>query len=582
MNNHPSKYVFTTILVLAVIIYFVVTSAIPYRFHQFRTSFLDQYFADNPITATRIGIHDYDGQLPHFDPTSINKQISLLKQAHRELLQIDQDKLDINDRIDYRILDNALLFSIFQWEDLKEYTWNPLFFLWSLGYGYESLMAYDFGSGAERAQSLVGRLERTPVFLDQAMSLLGPMPLPHIETAIQQGRGLIDMLGPGIEKFAADLEPELKDEVITRAEEAAQAIDEFVKFLENRKENGPHRDFRLGQELYRKKLAFMLNEGLSADEVLLRAEAELKFVQGEMIALAVPLYEQWFGEVPDTGSHDAQLRLVRRVLDRIADDHVRREEVVENVRVTIDELIQFIKTHHIVTLDPSKPLNIRETPEYQRGVSIASLQAPGPLEKNLKTYYNVSPIPGDWDNTRAESFLREYNRIAVKILSIHEAYPGHFVQQYYANRHPSLVRAVFPSGVMIEGWAHYCEGMMIQEGFGQGDPRYALVEKKWKLRGIANAIIDQQIHAGNMTREEALELMVRETFQEKAEASAKWRRAQLTSAQLSTYFVGNGLMWDLRRDVEEQSKTKFNLKSFHEKLLSYGSIPIRFLHEAMH
>jgi len=214
-------------------------------------------------------------------------------------------------------------------------------------------------------------------------------------------------------------------------------------------------------------------------------------------------------------------------------------------------------------------------------VSIASLQAPGPLEKNLPTFYNVSPIPVDWDAEQAESFLREYNDISVKILSIHEALPGHYVQLYYANRHPSLVRSVFGSGVMVEGWAHYSEDMMIKQGFGKGDPRYTLIERKWKLRGVANAIIDQKIHAGTMTEEEAVDFMVNETFQEEAEASGKWRRAQLTSGQLSTYFVGYSLMWDLRRDVEEKLGENFSLKDFHEQLLSQGSIPVRYLREIL-
>ena len=235
----------------------------------------------------------------------------------------------------------------------------------------------------------------------------------------------------------------------------------------------------------------------------------------------------------------------------------------------------------MLTLDPSKPLEIRETPEYQRGFSIASLQAPGPLEDNLKTYYNVSPIPEDWSEKQAESFLREYNRISVKILSIHEALPGHYVQLYYANRHPSIIRSILGSGVMIEGWAHYTEGMMIDEGFGNGDPRYSLVQMKWKLRGIANAIIDQKIHAGTMTEEEAIELMVDETFQEEAEASAKWRRAQLSFGQLSTYFVGSELMLDLKRDIEQEKGSNFNLKDFHEELLSHGSVPIRHLRRLM-
>jgi len=300
-----------------------------------------------------------------------------------------------------------------------------------------------------------------------------------------------------------------------------------------------------------------------------------------MFVLAEPLYSEWFGEEPATDTHEDKLKMTRKVLDRIAEDHAPRDKVVEAARETIAELEQFIRDNDLLTLDDSKPLEIRETPEYQRGVSGASLQSPGPLESNLPTFYNVSPIPEDWTDEQAESFLEEYNTISMKILSIHEALPGHYVQLYYANRHPSLVRASFSSGVMIEGWAHYTEDMMVNSGLGGGDPRYSLVEKKWKLRGIANAIIDQKIHAERMTEQEALDLMINETFQEESEANGKWRRAQLTSAQLSTYFTGYILFLELLEDYKAQEGENFTLKKFHEELLSYGSIPIRYIREMM-
>jgi uncharacterized protein (DUF885 family) len=312
-----------------------------------------------------------------------------------------------------------------------------------------------------------------------------------------------------------------------------------------------------------------------------RAERHIRVVQNEMFVLAEPLYSEWFGEEPATDTHEDKLKMTRKVLDRIAEDHAPRDKVVEAARETIAELEQFIRDNDLLTLDDSKPLEIRETPEYQRGVSGASLQSPGPLESNLPTFYNVSPIPEDWTDEQAESFLEEYNTISMKILSIHEALPGHYVQLYYANRHPSLVRASFGSGVMIEGWAHYTEGMMVNAGLGGGDPRYSLVEKKWKLRGISNAIIDQKIHAERMTEHEALDLMINETFQEESEANGKWRRAQLTSAQLSTYFTGYILFLELLEDYKEQEGVDFTLKKFHEELLSYGSIPIRYIREMM-
>jgi hypothetical protein len=581
MPSHPLKYTVLTVLTLLLILILIMFHAGSFRFHQWQSAYLEEYFADHPVEATWIGIHTYDDRFPDYSPEAVQARLTRLIENQAELAHIDADRLTTQERIDYQVLENALARQRFELEELREYTWNPLFYTWLVGFGLESLLQYNFATPEQRARSFSGRLDRLPVFLEQAQIQLGGMPVPHLETAIRQCDGLLGMLSEPWQMFDPGLDSGLVEMLRPKTATARVALTRFRGFLENRLENGPHTSFRLGRDLYQKKLALALNEGLSAPEVLARAEAELRFIQGEMFTLAEPLYREWFDEEPELNSHAGELRMVRRVLDRIAEDHVSPEEVVDNVRYTIDALETFIQEKDLLTLDPSKPLVIRETPEYQRGVSIASLQAPGPLEKELKTYYNVSPIPEDWDAARVESFLREYNRIAVQILSIHEALPGHYVQLYYANRHPSLCRAVFGSGVMVEGWAHYCEGMMIAAGLGDGDPRYALVEKKWKLRGIANAIIDQKIHAGTMTEEEAVDFMVTETFQEEAEARAKWRRAQLTSAQLSTYFVGNSLMWDLRRAVESRLGADFDLKSFHEQLLSHGSIPIRFLRRLM-
>lgn len=575
------KYLAGVIISVVLILYLVRLTVVPAQFKQTVQQFMDDYFAAHPVTATWIGVHAYDVKLPNWSESSIRQQLSEIESTQSQLAEIDPGRLNETDQIDYHIFSEAMAKQHFKLSRLESFTWNPLEYIWTLGFGYETLTLYDFAPAESRAKSLLGRLRSTPEFLLQAQDRLGAMPVPHLETAIQQCQGIEGMLTTTIPDFTDQFNSSLHDSISDEIEKAIKAVRIFQTFLEARKENGPHRDYRLGSELYSQKLKYVLNENMSVQEVMQRAEHELSRVQKEMLARAIPLYQEWFENISEVASHNDSLKIIRRVLDRIAEDHVRREDVVENARTTIDELRSFIIEHNIVDLDQSKLLEIRETPEYQQGVSIASLQAPGPLEDNLSTYFNVSPIPEDWSDEKAESFLQEYNRISVKILSIHEALPGHYVQLYYANRHPSLVRAVFDSGVMIEGWAHYCESMMIDVGFGDGDPRYKLVDLKWKLRGIANAIMDQKIHAGEMTEQEAMDLMVNETFQEEAEATAKWRRAQLTSAQLSTYFTGYILMRDLRQDVEEKQGDQFDLGNYHANLLSYGSIPIKYLREQM-
>ena len=194
---------------------------------------------------------------------------------------------------------------------------------------------------------------------------------------------------------------------------------------------------------------------------------------------------------------------------------------------------------------------------------------------------DVSPIPDEWSDEQSESFQREYNNLSVQILSIHEAIPGHYVQLYYSNRYPSIVRSVFGSGTFIEGWAHYAEQMMVDEGYWNNDPRMKLVQLKWRLRGLTNAIIDQKIHKRGMTEEEAVSLMMNEGFQEESEAKGKWIRAQLSSTQLSSYYVGSVEIFDLREKYKKVKGDKFSLKDFHENLLSHGSPPVKYLTELL-
>ena len=566
---------------VAITVYFIMKNAPTFQFQSVRDDFMDWHFAINPTSATWIGIHDYDGELPNISAAGREKERTRLERVKAELENIDPDGLNDDDRIDHQILLDMIESSFFNMDDLQSFSWNPLEYLWGLGYAYESLLAYDFAPVEERAENLSQRFLATSEYLSQAQENLVEFPKPHLETAINQAKGLAGMFDSSVPEMAEQLKDDYRKNFEHNAGLAKQAINEFITFLEKHLDNGSFRDFRIGRQLYNKKLFYSLKEGITASAVMERAEAHLRVVQNEMFDLARPLYEEWFGEKPAIDSHEDKLKMTRRVLDQIAEDHAPRDKVVEAARETIAELEQFIKDNDLLTLDDSKPLEIRETPEYQRGVSGASLQSPGPLESNLPTFYNVSPIPEDWTDEQANSFLEEYNTISMKILSIHEALPGHYVQLYYANRHPSLVRASFGSGVMIEGWAHYTEDMMVNAGLGGGDPRYSLVEKKWKLRGISNAIIDQKIHAERMTEQEALDLMINETFQEESEANGKWRRAQLTSAQLSTYFTGYILFLELLEDYKEQEGVDFTLKKFHEELLSYGSIPIRYIREMM-
>jgi len=230
---------------------------------------------------------------------------------------------------------------------------------------------------------------------------------------------------------------------------------------------------------------------------------------------------------------------------------------------------------------PDKPLDVIVMPEFKRGRGIAYCDAPGPLEQNGKTFFAVEPTPKDWPPQRKESFFREYNNFMCRDLTVHEAMPGHFLQLAHANefRAPTLVRAIFQSGTFIEGWAVYCEQMMAEQGYG--GPEVKMQQLKMRLRVICNAIIDQGIHAKNMSEQGAMTLMMKEGFQQEGEAVAKWKRARLSSAQLSTYFVGVTEHLDLRDRAKARDGSSFNLKKYNDTVISYGSPPVKYVRELM-
>ncbi len=549
------------------------------KFSDFTRKFLDYYFQSSPVSATWIGVHDYDSEIDDISIEAIERQTETLKSFRDELSQIDKTKLTSTNSIDARILEESITESIFYNEELREYEWNPMLYTGFIGNAMMTLITQEFAPLEERLKNVLERAKKISQFLESAKSNLKTCSKIHVETAIKQNDGNISIFEDEIPKVAKLVGGDLQNQIENECKTAIQSLNDFGKFLQENILPNATKDFRLGKELFEIKLMLNLKSNITPNEILLRAENEKKRVHKEMYEIAKGLYEKYYNE--DASKVGDELKVIKMVLDKIVLDHCKKEEVMDKIKSIIPSIEKFVKEKNILTLDDSQPLVIRETPEYQRGVSVASLESPGPLEKNLKTFYNVTPIPDEWTDEQVESYLREYNNWSLEDLSIHEAIPGHYVQLYYSNRFPSIIRTIFGSGSMIEGWAVYAEKMMIESGYKDNDPRMKMINLKWYIRAVCNAIIDQKIHSGNMTENEAMELMMKEGFQEEREASGKWRRACLTSTQLSTYFVGYQEISDLRNDYKKQMGNKFSLKNFHETFLSFGSPNVKYIREIM-
>jgi len=488
-----------------------------------------------------------------------------------------------------RVEERDLLFhipttSLFELDTLEEWAWNPLYYVRLSGNAIYGLLSRDFAPLEQRLDNAASRLEQLPRFFEQARESLQPERVPkvHAETAIQQNRGLATIIDSMLVPAMAEVSPETRNRLEAAIETARSAIAEQQAWLEEELLPRANGDFRIGAELYDRKLAFALNSSLSRRDIRTRAESEYELVRAEMYEIAREVYADRhpYTAFPDNPDESYKQAIIRAALEEAYRQLPARDEIVEIARNYLQQASDFVIEKSIVTM-PEEPLEIIEMPEFQRGIALAYLSPPGPLDKDQKAFYAVAPLPADWTEQQVESFLREYNLYSIQNLTIHEAVPGHYLQLALSNRHPSTLRSALWSGPFVEGWAVYAERMMIDEGYLDRDPLMRLVNRKWYLRAITNAIIDSAIHVDGMTQEEAMKLMIEGGFQEEREAAGKWVRAQLSSAQLSTYFVGYQEHKALRAEVEKAWGSDFTLRRYHDQALSYGSPPTRFVRALM-
>jgi uncharacterized protein (DUF885 family) len=548
----------------------------------------DEYISDlvnfSPVTATVIGDHSADDKLDQVDAAGRAASLKLLRRYQSALASLDRDELSRANQVDAELLLHSIESEIWSAEVLQEWAWNPLYYVNISGSAIYGLLARDFAPIEQRLASATARLEQIPRFLEQARSSIEPGRVPkiHAETAIAQNQGLNSIIELMILPRMDVLADEQKDRLNAAIEVAKNALADHQTWLEEELLPRATGDFRIGAELYDTKLAFALNSPLSRKEITARAEQEYENVRKQMYDVAREVYLQMhpMTTFPDNPDEAYKQAIIRAALEEAYRELPPRDGIVEVAKGQLQEATDFVVERNLVTM-PEEPVEIIIMPEFQRGVSVAYLDPPGPLDRDQPAFYAVAPLPTDWTDEQVESFLREYNLYSLQDLTIHEGVPGHYLQIALSNRYPSVLRSVLYSGPFVEGWAVYAEGMMIEEGYQDNDPLQRLITLKWYLRAVTNAIIDSAIHVDGMTREAAMKLMVEGGFQEEREAAGKWVRAQLTSAQLSTYFVGYQEHMEMRAAVEKLWGDEFTLRRYHDQALSYGSPPVRFVRALM-
>lgn len=556
------------------------------QFDAFKNNFIDALWRMYPGWATSLGNHTYDTVLIIPDAAQREKELAFAKQYLDSLNAYSDELLNDNNKTDKALLINSLESTVWNITTFKSFEWNPSEY--NVGSSISEILNNKNESLENKVRSVIRKLSKLEHYYTAAKANISNPTKEHTELAIQQLNGTVAYFNTGLSdsinkgKFGAH---EL-DKYLADVQVANGHIKNFVAYLEDLlKNNKASHDFRIGKELYAQKFKFDIQSSYSAEEVYKKALARKDELQKEMFGITKKLWGKYMGKAV---MPEKENEAIKQLIDVIAKTHVKREQFQEEIERQIPILTKFVKEKDLLYMDPAKPLVVRKEPEWMAGVAGASISAPGPYDKYGDTYYNVGSL-AKYSPEAAESFLREYNKYILQILNIHEAIPGHYAQLIYSNQSPSLVKSIFGNGAMIEGWAVYSEKMMLEEGWAKNTEINGTVEEdemwlmygKWHMRVVCNTILDYSVQNLNMSKEDAMNLLMNEAFQEKAEAEGKWRRATLTQVQLCSYFNGFSEIYALRDELKQKQGKDFDLKKFHETFLSFGSAPVSEIRKLM-
>jgi uncharacterized protein (DUF885 family) len=542
--------------------------------------FLTALWRIDPEGGIYVGKFDAAARLTIPDEQTRAKQLAFTDEWLEKFRKLNADKLSPNQRTDLALLINKLQYDRWKLTVFRDFEWNPA--RYNIAQPLDLILNTEYAAKPQRLRTILKRLGDVPAYYQAAQASIVNPTREHTQLAITQAPGTLVMLAE-VGKAAQDsiLSPQEKAIFAQRVANAGSAVLAWVDFLydldKSQQQTQQARSFRIGNSLYEQKFAFEIQSASTAEQTYRKALAAREELLTRMDALSDQLWAQTMGNAAKPSD---RFKKIGMVIDKLSLQHVAPADFLPEIRRQIPQLQDYVIRNKLVTIDPSKPLVVRETPLYQRGVAGASIDAPGPYRPKDKTYYNVTPLD-DLTPAQAESSLREYNNWMLQILNIHEAIPGHYTQLMNANRSPSLVKSLFGNGAMIEGWAVYGERMMLESGYGNNAPELWLMWCKWNLRSVSNTILDYSVHVLGMTREQAIDLLVRQAFQTPQEATEKWRRVQLSSVQLTSYFSGYSDIMELRERRKQQLGERFNLKEFHDQFLGYGNAPVRVIGQLM-
>lgn len=521
--------------------------------------FIAESFRLDPLEATNAGIHDHDARWPDWSNAGIAERLAFVDRWTARLEAIPAGDLTPDDAIDRDRLLRELGDRRYDARFAAD-AWDPMTWVYRLGDGLFTLLSREFAPSAVRLASFAGRLEGIPAVVAAANERIGspaagvPVSRFHADIALLNLAGVDDLIAQGMalaesqvsDAAVAALRPRLDAAAAT----ARAALEDLRNHLHHEVLPKAEGEGRLGPERFAERLTHAFSDDtMTPERVLQAAEAQYPLVRAEMARLARGLWPTWCPDREPPASDD---EAVRAVVAEISRDHPPAADLLDVCRSELGRIEAFCRDHGVIGL-AEEPLEIQWTPRFLRNFGGAMLHSPGPFDTGQKAFFSITPPGDDWTRDRIESMLREHHRRQLTLLTIHEAVPGHYLQGVYGNRAPSIVRSVYGDGPYAEGWAVYVTHVMLDRGFDADDPALWLAHWKYYLRAIVNAIIDVRIHTMGMSRDEAVAMMVDGAWQEEAEARGKYDRARLSSTQLSTYFIGSMVMWEIELEARRRA-----------------------------
>ncbi len=517
-----------------------------------------------PSTATATGYHQHNGValdeiLDDYSPAGINAQRQFIQSMDSRIAALNPDSLDKEQQADLEMIEDNLGTSRLELDTIQSYKHNPTVYVELAGSALFNPLVLNYAPVEKRFQQITKRLERLPALYDQAKANLVDSPEVWTRVAREENQGNLELIDKALRAAAPDAQ---KVEYGRAAEKALAAVRDFDTFLSGTLSKKTS-DWRLGKEKYEKKFEYVLATGKTPEQLLAEAEEDLRITQAQMEKLAAP-------------------KTVKQALDDIAKVHATPDTYMQEAKKALEQATTFVQQKGLLTLPTRGNLQVIETPEFLRGIyAVGGFNAAPALEPQLGAFYWVTPIPKTWKKDRVESKLREYNEFGIQELTIHEAMPGHWVQFEYANdvqpQSRRLLRNVFANGPYVEGWGVYAQQIMSDEGYLNNSAALGLTFMKQMLRVLSNTILDIRLQTRGMTDQQAMDLMIKDAFQETEEATAKLQRAQLSSCQLPTYYAGLKGWLAVRDDYKQRRGASYSLRDFHERALKESAVPLPLL-----